>query len=226
MPGLSVGAVVEEEVTVRETTAYYEPGSVTTEMLMMGAPIYEGRVTVEAPASTKLRYRVQMLEGAEPQESRIGDRQRVVRDYLNVAAFRGMENGMPSDIPRFPTFSFSTGKSWRAVARSYSEIVDARIAESDIDSLLAQAEQHEVAATSSVPDTLLAWVHDRVRYTGLELGIAGVVPFTPDATVQPKFCDSKDQATVPTARASTASAPTAATETRTLFIITALRIDS
>ncbi|MGB3565286.1 MAG: DUF3857 domain-containing protein, partial [Thermoanaerobaculia bacterium] len=199
LPGLSVGAVVEEEVTVRETTPYYEPGSVTTEMLMMGAPIYEGRVTVEAPASTKLRYRVQMLEGAEPQESRIGDRQRVVLDYLNVAAFTGMEDGMPSDIPRFPTFSFSTGESWQAVAASYSEIVDSRIAESDIDSLLAQAEEHEMTATSSVPDTLLAWVHNRVRYTGLELGIAGVVPFTPDETVQRKFGDCKDQATLLTA---------------------------
>ncbi|TNF71146.1 MAG: DUF3857 domain-containing protein [Acidobacteria bacterium] len=199
LPGLSVGAVVEEEVTVRETTAYYEPGSVTTEMLMMGAPIYEGRVTVEAPASTKLRYRVQMLEGTEPQESRVGDRQRVELVYQNMAAFTGIEEGMPSDIPRFPTFSFSTGKSWRAIATSYSKIVDARIAESDIDSLLAEAEQHESAADSSVPDALLAWVHDRVRYTGLELGIAGLVPFTPDETVERKFGDCKDQATLLTA---------------------------
>jgi hypothetical protein len=199
LPGLSVGVVVEEEVTVRETTAYYEHGSVTTEMLMMGAPIYEGRVSVEAPAATKLRYHVRMLDGAEPQKSRFGDRQRVVLDYQNVAAFRGMEEAMPSDIPRFPTFSFSTGKSWQAVARSYSEIVDARIAESDMDSLLSQAEKHESPATSSVPDALLSWVHDRVRYTGLELGIAGVVPYTPDETVQRKFGDCKDQATLLTA---------------------------
>ncbi len=193
LPGLSVGAVVEEVVTVREHRPFYRAGVTIQEVLVKWAPVYRGRVSVMAPAATPLRYRLQLLDGARVAETEADGQRRITLDYANLPAFDGVEPGLPPDRPRVPAFFFSTGESWAAIAESYSELVEARIAETPAGPLLAAATR---GRRQGGVDDLLAWVRREVRYTGLELGTAGIVPVTPAETVRRKFGDCKDQATL------------------------------
>ena len=48
----------------------------------------------------------------------------------------------------------------------------------------------------SIIANLLAFTHDRVRYTGLEFGLQSLVPATPQETLKRRFGDCKDKSTL------------------------------
>ena len=82
--------------------------------------------------------------------------------------------------------------SWAAVARAYRAVVERRIADGPL-TLPAELPR------TPTPDTIEAitrWLHRQVRYTGIELGDASIVPWSPAEVVKRGFGDCKDKATL------------------------------
>lgn len=200
LPGIEVGAVVEEEVVVRDEEPFFAAGTAGAYPLQMFAPIHRGRFVLAAPTTLPLRYGVRLAPDLQPLQRLEGGFVELVFEYRDVPAAAPIQSGLPSHQPRLPQVSFSTGESWRAVASGYSRLVDEKIAGADLGVIAERLAPRpgagppgDVAARAAA---ILAEVHREVRYSGLELGASSLIPAAPDVTLERGFGDCKDQATL------------------------------
>jgi len=218
LPAVEPGAVVETLREVADTSPLFAAGTVHRQVLAAPAPVRHARVILDYPEGLPLRYLAALPPGSAaeaPPEAADGDgsvdengeatglkprvshgsgRVHVVYELHDVASLGLGSPGLPPDEPRYPYVAFTTGRSWGAVARAYSAIVDAQIAASDLgnvkiagDDLGSQWEQ--IAAR-------VAWMQRSVRYTGVNLGDAAIVPRPPAQTLARRYGDCKDKATL------------------------------
>ena len=197
LPSLSVGAIVEEEAIIRDVEPLFRAGVHSRIGLDSHSLTWSGSVSIEWPASLPLQYRRYGLDNASVEEAATDTGTRVTIRHGPLAAFE-WSVGLPFDHPDRPSVAYSTGATWADVASSYDDWVD-----DAIDRGRSAREAIDVAArnvATSKPleqmDAALAWVNERVRYTGLELGEAGIRPYTPVETLDRGYGDCKDQATL------------------------------
>lgn len=199
LPATRPGAVVEEEIVVRDTEPFFAAGTAGTYPLRMFAPIRRGRLRLVAPVTLPLRYGVHGMSGLEPRRRVGADRVELVFEYGDVAPLSELPPGLPSHLASVPHVAFSTGESWQEVAASYSRLVDAKIAGADDAPRLTELAGGAPPALESPTGRLLeivAEIHREVRYTGLELGASSLLPADPETTLERGFGDCKDQATL------------------------------
>lgn len=195
LPATGPGAVVEIEVTGRDTAPFFDRGTVQMMPVRFWVPVLHRRAVVEAPVSLPLRYVTRRLpEGGVREEIEDG-RRRLTFEYRDLEPVKDFEVGMPSD-DWLSYMAFSTGPSWSAVAQRYSEIVEEAIRASDdgkLRSFLKAAGAPGKTPRESI-DLILAHLGAEVRYTGVELGEGSIVPRPPAETLRRKFGDCKDKA--------------------------------
>lgn len=195
LPATGPGAVVEQEVSVRDTAPFFDRGVVQVADMAMSVPVHHARLVVEVPAEMPLRYVTRLLPETRPREESLPARRRLTFDYRDLAPLAGSGDpvpGLPPDLPRAPYVAFATGRSWADVAQRYAEIVDETIRGSAPADLPRPAESAGGSRLDRI-NRLLAWLGE-VRYTGIELGKGGLIPRTPAETLQRKFGDCKDKA--------------------------------
>lgn len=198
LPATGPGAVVEQEVMVRETVPFFAGGTVRVRPLSMPVPVRLSRTLVEAPAEAPLRWTTRLLPGVTPREETAGGRRRLTFEARDLPAFALPEPGLPPEAPRFAYVAFSTGRSWADVARRYSAIVDTAIRGADLQAFLRAAGVPAASQMETI-ERLLARISQEIRYTGIELGEGGLIPRTPAETLRRKFGDCKDKAVLLTA---------------------------
>jgi transglutaminase-like putative cysteine protease len=190
LPGIAQGSVVEELISIRrhrpavgasERDAYYFGG---------GAPTRRSKVTIDLPAKLPFRSAVQGT-GERPAVTESGGRRKVTVEVRDLPAMKRPEQSMPPEVVPQPRLIFGTARSWNEVARAYAAVVDQQI---DPKSLAVQAMRTTGGArgTREVADRLLAWVHRTVRYTGVELASAAIVPRPPEEVLARGYGDCKD----------------------------------
>jgi predicted Zn-dependent protease len=200
LPAIGSGALVEQEVTVRETAPFFEGGTVDSSYFQISVPMRRVRLVLEAPDGLPLRWMVRSTPGMPditPREENSNGLRRLIFEATGVPAYGDTEPGLPPEIPRWTHVTFSTGSSWSDLARRYSDIVDRAIQGSNLSAFLKSTSP----ASSQVEtiNRLLSRLGREVRYTGVELGEAGVMPRTPTETLKRKFGDCKDKAVLLTA---------------------------
>jgi tetratricopeptide (TPR) repeat protein len=190
LPAIGPGAVVEEEVTVRETTPLFNGGVARSFFPSQSVHCLRFRLSLDVPAAMPLAWKIHLLPRQEPRDETAGGRRRVTFDFTDLPATPKPEPGLPSDVPRYASIAFSTGTSWQDVARRYSEAVDAAIHGSDVSPLTT-------VAAGAPRDEAIARVLAKmaaVRYTGVELGKGSILPRPPAETLKSLFGDCKDKA--------------------------------
>ncbi|HEV8631450.1 MAG TPA: DUF3857 domain-containing protein [Thermoanaerobaculia bacterium] len=192
LAGAVVGAVVEEEQVVAEHEPFFAAGVQEKEVLARPQPVHEGRLLVDAPSGMPVRWEAQLMPGLAPRSEEAGGRTRLVFEYGALEAADEVEAGLPDDLPRYPAVRFSTGASWQAVAAAYATLVDGRLAGFDRKQLALPASGERETRIEAA----LRKLQRDVRYTGLELGAASLVPVSPAETLHRRFGDCKDQATL------------------------------
>ncbi|HET9225788.1 MAG TPA: DUF3857 domain-containing protein, partial [Thermoanaerobaculia bacterium] len=200
LPATGPGALVEQEVVVRETAPFFAGGTVGTSYFQMSVPARRVRLVLEAPASLPLRWMVRTTPGMpalSPREENSGGRRRLVFEAQDVPAYGETEAGLPPEVARWSHVAFSTGTSWSDLARRYSEIVDRSIQGSNLSAFLKTAKTG--ASQVETINLLLSRLGREVRYTGVELGEGGVLPRAPNDVLKRKFGDCKDKAVLLTA---------------------------
>ncbi len=199
LPATRPGAVVEQQVTVRDTAPFFDGGVVRLHTLDPGMPVLHARVTLEAPAALPLRWVLRGVPGISPRDETVQGRRRLTFDARNLQPADDPEPGLPSDVPRAAYVAFSTGRSWADLARRYSEIVDRTIHGQDVNAFLRSAAGGAAPSQLETINRILARMSDEVRYTGMELGEGGLIPRTPAETLKRRFGDCKDKAVLLTA---------------------------
>jgi len=132
LPGLAVGAVVEEEIVVDSQPVL--PGLGMSARFHFGAfvPVRKARLVLEAPRGVPLHVVERPSGAVRPTRSETGDRVRLVYETGPLAAGERADEGWPDDVPVFPEVRYATGPTWREIAARYADIVDRQIAGADV----------------------------------------------------------------------------------------------
>ncbi|HEX4966181.1 MAG TPA: DUF3857 domain-containing protein [Thermoanaerobaculia bacterium] len=199
LPATRAGAVVEQMVTVRDESPFFDGGVVRLHGVDLGMPVLHARVTVETPESTSLRWVVRDLPEAQKKETVAGGRRRLEVEARDLEPADDPEPGLPSDVPRGAYVAFSTGSSWGDLARRYSDLVDQTIRGADLKAFIRSAVKGTAPSQLDLINLYLARLSEEVRYTGIELGEGGMVPRKPAETLRRRFGDCKDKAVLLTA---------------------------
>jgi tetratricopeptide (TPR) repeat protein len=219
LPAIEIGAVVEEEITVRDEKPFFNGGAVYREFIGRPMPVLRTRIIIDAPESLPLKRITQLLPNAQVKETRANGRVRWTLEQGMLDEKREQESNLPSDTAGWPSVQFSSGASWEAVAASYRELTEARIRTDDAKPLLGGLKAPPRASTtgssnagatisvnlaSALPNSptrdyiskVVQRLHREVRYTGVEFGAARLIPEFPSETLKRKFGDCKDKSTL------------------------------
>ena len=207
LPAIAVGAVVEQEITIRDDAPFFAAGMTYGFGFALRVPVHASRLVVDAPESLALGHALYSLDELEPQRQVTDGRIRLLFEAGPFEAVEKIEPYAPGQLVQWPLVRYATGESWAAIAQSYSAQVDARLAGIDlrptVSALLTGAAKDRPARVAR----LLAWLHAEVRYTGLEFGESAIVPYSPTEVLERKYGDCKDKATLLVALLRTADIP-------------------
>lgn len=193
LPGLADGAVVEVVITLRDREPQFHSGVAHSIGLQNAVPTRATLLHLEMPEEMPFKQAVEGI--SETAVVRTNGGRRLVDLELGASeAIRADEENLPRGEPVIPVLHFSTVDSWRAAATEYAGLVDRQLATSDL-----HARAREVIGDAKTPaaasNRILSWLRS-VRYTGVEFGDAAYIPRTPEETLQRKYGDCKDLATL------------------------------
>jgi tetratricopeptide (TPR) repeat protein len=199
LPGIEVGAVVEQEVSIHETSASFAAGTCSRFYFGQNVPVQHTRLALSAPESLPLRWTCRMLEGLVPERRIESGRVSVSFDRGPMPPRREVPSNLPFDQPRWSYVAFATGASWAGVASAYHDLVERQIAPEAVSEVARNASGRSEAGekeTTAVVAALLSYLRREVRYTGLEFGVNSIIPHTSAETLARKYGDCKDQASL------------------------------
>jgi transglutaminase-like putative cysteine protease/tetratricopeptide (TPR) repeat protein len=193
LPGMSVGAIVEEMETLEEKTAYFTAGTNRTFSFQANQPIAEVRLVVETPAAKPYREVVRGLPGVVKEKTEANGVRRAVYVAKNMPAEHESDVDLWTNEPTTPVVEFATGASWGTLAKEYAAIADAQAVESEAAAILPKDLPSDRGERIRA---IVAKLHAEVRYTGVEFGAAKLTPQRPAEVIQRHYGDCKDKATL------------------------------
>ena len=192
LPRLAVGAVVEEEFVFSDREPLLAAGTVHWIGPQRGVPVARKVIAISSPTARKVTVVGRGPAVAwKPTTQVAGGRTTVTYDLRNLAPYDDHAPGAPVDWVPNPMIGMTTGASWAAVAADYRALVEAKLA-----APVTVPPDLLGATPRATVDRILAWLHGRVRYTGIELSQSAIVPFAPADTLARGFGDCKDKATL------------------------------
>ncbi len=195
-PAIAPGVVVEEEYVESETEPFFSSGRVGN--ITFGrerVPVAHSRAVFDAPASLLLHFGNLLLPDLKPVRTEANGRVTVTFELGPLEGFEPREPYLPPDVARFPEIEFSTGASWQAIAVDYAKIVDSRANPAAVQAIVDKL----IAGKTGVAEkegAILDYLDREVRYTGIEFGEAAILPHDPADTLNKKYGDCKDKATL------------------------------
>jgi Flp pilus assembly protein TadD len=191
LPAVDAGAVVEEVETVRDLAPLFEPGQVRRFFVGRDGPVRTVRLRLEAPRGLPLAWALRGGLAGAPRESTEGGRRVVAWQWGPLAARPRPEPLQPPEAASAPHVAFGTGRTWKAVAAAYAAVVERQLAGEDLSAVAAEVVPRGASREAAV-QAVLDWQRQRVRYTGLELGEAALVPARPGEALRRRYGDCKD----------------------------------
>ncbi len=200
LPEVTVGAVVEEEVLIRDYLPSFAAGISRRELLVLPVPIHRGRLMIEAPAGAEVRQLLRQpptpLAPVEVERQEADGKVRWTFHYRDMPAATPVAAGLPANRVRHPHVAWSSGSSWQRVAVAFSDLVDQRIEGVDARRLLPELAESRAAAQTERMAEILAAVRQRLRYEPLGSELADPVPSPPRTVLERGTADAKDLATL------------------------------
>lgn len=195
LPAIAIGSLVEEEEVLKESAPLFGAGTVGAAYFGRNAPVLHSKLTLDAPSSLTLRYAMDLLPDVKPEKSEGNGRTQIVFEQGAMDALEAAETYLPADVPSRPEIRFSTGASWQAMAAGYAKIVDekadTKAVQTLVDGLVAGKTGREEKASD-----IVQYLSQEIRYTGVEFGDAAIIPHAPSETLNQKYGDCKDKATL------------------------------
>ena len=196
LPAIAQGVVVEEEYLERETEPFFAPGRVGRSFFGHAqAAVTHSSAVFEAPVSLPLRIETHQLPQVNPTRVEVNGHVTTTYEIGSLESIESRDANLAPDEYVFPEIDYSTGASWQKLATEYSKIVDGR-AKTDAVRSIVDGLTAGKATQSAREAAILDYVDREVRYTGIEFGEAAIVPHDPADTLQLKYGDCKDKATL------------------------------
>lgn len=193
LPGITVGAIVEEVISVSEKRPFITGGSVYRYAFTNNALTARERVSVELPASMPFHDRISNLPDLSVTRSESDGLRRVVYERGPHPATVYGDIDLASATMPLPLVEFSTAPSWAEMAHAYAGISEPRIVTDEVQSLLPSPLPSTRMATIQL---LVERLHKEVRYTGVEFNESQFTPQLPSEVLKRHYGDCKDKATL------------------------------
>ncbi|MFT3775948.1 MAG: DUF3857 domain-containing protein [Minicystis sp.] len=192
LPGVKVGAVVDETVVVRTKRPFFGDGFVHQALFQAGVKSEEVELVIDLPENAPLKYEIRGAK-VTTEDTREGGRRRLRFRGGPYPALTPMEPFVPSDVPPWPHIAFSTGSAWQPIVEAYARMVEETLRDLPfagvVEKTVKPSDSPKVKA-----DKLLEWIRKRVRYAGIEFGESAIAPQRPAETLKRGYGDCKDQA--------------------------------
>lgn len=196
LPAVAAGSVVEQLITYRSKPIAFDGGLSQRHTFGRTVATQQSRLVIDYPASLPFHLTNRTSPEIKPQRTENAGVVTLVFEARDLAAVKEIEWSLPSDVPGMPYVAFSTGKSWQDVATKYSAIVDKQIGSTESLAKLSASKPGDAKDPLAVATRLLASVVRNIRYAGVEFGEGSIVPRTPAETLEHKYGDCKDKATL------------------------------
>jgi tetratricopeptide (TPR) repeat protein len=193
LPGLAIGAIVEELISTDEKQPYFAGGLAYRYSFRNNMPIAHERMTVELPTATPFKDLVLNLPDLVISRTEVDGQRRIVYEAANLPARHGSDIDLETDAPNTPMVEFATGASWAAVATTYASLSEPQAVVADVQPILPDNLPADRAAKIRA---IVARLHQVARYTGVEFGAAKLTPQRPAEVIQRHYGDCKDKATL------------------------------
>jgi tetratricopeptide (TPR) repeat protein len=191
LPGLAVGAIVEEVVSVVGKKPYAAGGSAYRYYFTSSAPVDREKLVVDLPLTMPFQERISHLPQLSVVRSELNGRRHIeyVQDHLSATVYGDID--LASIHQPFPQVEFSTGSSWADVVHEYAALSDPQIVPEQAKSLLPAP---SAASRLDRIQSMVQRLHKEVRYTGIEFNEAQLVPRQPNQVLERRYGDCKDKA--------------------------------
>jgi tetratricopeptide (TPR) repeat protein/transglutaminase-like putative cysteine protease len=193
LPALAPGVIVEVETTCSDKEPYFTAGGAYRNYFQRMVPVIRSRMVVQVPAATPLQYKSAWLPDLATKDETSHGVRRVTFDQGHLGGWVNEDIGLPSDHPRVPWVEFSTGQSWAGIVSAYQQLAAPQIQTSAVESLLPATAPKDRNALIAM---LVASLHEKVRYTGVEFGKARLQPQTSAQILERHYGDCKDKASL------------------------------
>lgn len=203
LPAIAVGAVVETEIILKETLPFDGAGKLGRSFFQMSQPVQYFQLTLQAPKATHLQYRIDSLPNIKPIHSELDSVDQWVFEAGPTPAYEDIESGIPSDVSAYPVITFSLGTSWKELAQAYAKIVETKMEQSNLESLVERLIKGKTTREEKI-SAIVAYLNKEIRYTGIEFNQASIFPHSSTETLNRKFGDCKDKSTLLVAMLKTA----------------------
>ncbi|WP_158819722.1 DUF3857 domain-containing protein [Granulicella sp. S156] len=204
LPGISVGAIIEETEAVEEKTPYFTGGSLYHFAFRQNVPMARSRVIVDLPSTLPYKDAVHHLPTLAINRSEVSGRRHIVYELTSIPALHGSDIDLETNTPDTPMVEFATGASWKAVAAAYATLSDPQTVPADTQSILpTNLPSNRIERIRAI----VARLHQEVRYTGVEFGAARLTPQRPSEVIHRHYGDCKDKATLLVAMLRAANIP-------------------
>ena len=190
LPGLAVGAIVEEETVLTDKSPFFSGGGVYRRYFSRGVPVVRSQLTLEAPVEMKLLTATHLLPKVLVTDSKQNGVHRMTFDQGYLAAEVDPDIDLPTREVASALVEFSTGESWAAVAAAYRALAEPRIVP---DAVRAMLPKETGLSRLQLIQRLVARLHKDIRYTGIEFGQAALQPETPAEVLKRHYGDCKDK---------------------------------
>lgn len=190
LPHIRIGSVIEELREVRDSKPFFRAGSVQRITWFKNFPVAARRVVIRKEEGTALKIRVVGLDHLEPVKRNRDGFEELVYLQEDCPRAEPTERDLAPDADPVAHIAISTGSDWAAVNRQYLESVNRAVEGTDLSEISLSLKGDSETQTIN---SIVKYLNDKVRYTGMELGENSLIPFTPRETLDRGWGDCKDK---------------------------------
>jgi transglutaminase-like putative cysteine protease/Flp pilus assembly protein TadD len=195
LPALAAGAIVEEEITSRDTAVFFSGGEVQEFVVARNVPVQKTRFVLSHPESLPVRFELHLLPDAAVNKSVADGLETITIEKNSMEAYTKETPNAPPDVYLYPEIDITTGTTWQRVASEYARKLTEKLRIADVQPLVSRLELGSNPGLDAVRK-IVASLHKNVRYTGVEFGQSSLIPQYPGETLKRKYGDCKDKATL------------------------------
>jgi len=193
LPDVEVGSIVERETIWEDTAPTSSHGIMRRSYFGYTEPLVHTILELKAPSSVHLQYQIRKAPAVKVTRSEQNGIVTLRFEQGETDALEPAERDLPSDFELWPSIDYATGESWSAVAQGYYKDIESAIRPGEVSALLQGTEGLK---GPELVRRVLANVHQKVRYTGLEFGSSALIPHPAGDTLKSGYGDCKDKAIV------------------------------
>ena len=194
LPSLEPGCVVEYQIVMADRAPLLAAGSVERIWFGHADLVLSRRLLIDCPAGMALRYAVRGAQALAPVRTEAGGRISLRFDAANLTGLKDQEELLTPDTPPAPCVDFSTGASWKEIARAYAQVTDPLLDGAPLKAYVQSITGGAAMKADALIAAILYRVRKDVRYTGINFGQNAIVPHPAQDTLARGYGDCKDQA--------------------------------